>query len=169
MFAIGTNVLYAYSQHETWSAIVAEVRPKGYYGPSLLIEFDGIVVPEYAANGSMAGPQGSHLLEVPLSIDAKNITRRPLKEDDSAKRAAWSDLKQAYARAAAAAAALKDDATFASFTVGATVTWKIDKSVMWQTRIETHTGIIKDLDRASMTANIGLPERMWLGHLTLVD
>jgi hypothetical protein len=168
MYAIGTNVLYAYSARETWSAMVAEHRPTTQFGTSIVIEFDGVVVPAYAANGSQPGPQGHYRMICPLSIDGDRLTLRPDMEDDFQKRAAWSDIRLDYMAAAAAAQALKDDATFASFSVGATVSWIVDMSYMWMVNVQTHTAVIQDLDRATMTANVGLPERKWLGHLTLV-
>lgn len=168
MYAIGTNVLYAYSERETWSALVAEHRSKTAYGPSLVIEFDGVVVPTYAANGSQPGPQGHYRMTCPLSIDGDRLTLRPDMEDDFQKRAAWSDIRHTYMAAAAEAQALKDTATFATFSVGATVSWTVDMSVMHMVNVQTHTAVIQDLDRGTMTANVGAPERKWLGHLTLV-
>jgi len=169
MYAIGTNVLYAYSKRETWSALVVEHRPKTQFGASIVLEFDGVVVPTYAANGSQPGPQGHYRMTCPLSIDGDRLTLRPVMDDDFKTRAAWSDLRNAHITAAAAAQAIKDDATFASFSVGATVTWTVDMSYMWwENNVQTHTAVIQDLDRGTMTANVGLPERKWLGHLTLV-
>jgi hypothetical protein len=158
----GALFLYKYSENNVWSVILREITVHSDY----LIEFDGVVVPDEYADGSMDGPQYYYQLRLPSCFLA-DLTKREPDETDAEKRKAWSEKTAAYKAAQEIKKNIEHDALFARFQVGQKVSWTVDNSYMYMTRIDTYNDIIANLDRTTMTAGLKNKERVHLSLLTI--
>ena len=162
-FTRGTSLLYQYTKDNVWSAISLGIDSNGDH----LIEFDGIVVPDEYADGSMAGPQYNNKLRLP-SYFLTDLTKRVPEETDEEKRRTWSEKRSVYEAAQEIKRNAENDVLFARFQVGQKVTWTVDNSYMYMTRIDTYNDIIVKLNRATMMADFkNQKERMHLSRLTI--
>ena len=159
----GTSYLYQYTKDNIWSAILVEIDSNFEY----LIEFDGVVVPDEYADGSMAGPQYHNRLRLPSCL-LTSLTKRVPEDTDAEKRRTWSEKRAAYEAAQELKRNAENDVLFARFQVGQKVTWTVDNSYMYMTRIDTYNDIIVKLNRTTMMAGLKTQkERMHLSRLTI--
>ena len=150
-YPIGTSFLYAFSEDNVWSATLREVDWTG----TIVIVFDGIVVPDKYKDGSMRGPVNMEFINLPLEeqLDApgtKLKLRLPEATDDE-KRKAWAEKRKAYQEEQNKKRSEADDALFKTFNIGQHVLWKTSSDPK---NYSVKHGMIKNMNRAKMTVDL---------------